>query len=86
MINPVYSPAPDRYERGIRYRRCGRSGILLPEIALGLWHNFGDVNPLANSLEMAHYAFDHGIVRSSPPRRATTCGPAPTANGAPAST
>ena len=37
MINPVYSPAPDRYERGIRYRRCGRSGgILLPEIALGL--------------------------------------------------
>ena len=62
MINPVYSPAPDRYERGIRYRRCGRSGILLPEIALGLWHNFGDVNPLANSLEMAHYAFDHGIV------------------------
>ena len=62
MINPVYSPATDRYERGIRYRRCGRSGILLPEISLGLWHNFGDVNPLANSLEMAHYAFDHGIV------------------------
>ena len=62
MINPVYSPAPGRYESGIRYRRCGRSGILLPEIALGLWHNFGDVNPLANSLEMAHYAFDHGIV------------------------
>ena len=62
MINPVYSPAPDRYERGIRYRRCGRSGILLPEISLGFWHNFGDVNPLANSLEMAHYAFDHGIV------------------------
>ena len=62
MINPVYSPAPGRYESGIRYRRCGRSGILLPEIALGMWHNFGDVNPLANSLEMAHYAFDHGIV------------------------
>ena len=62
MINPVYAPAPDRYERGIRYRRCGRSGILLPEISLGFWHNFGDVNPLANSLEMAHFAFDHGIV------------------------
>ena len=62
MINPVYSPAPGRYESGIRFRRCGRSGILLPEIALGLWHNFGDVNPLASSLEMAHYAFDHGIV------------------------
>ena len=62
MINPIYSPAPGRYESGIRFRRCGRSGILLPEIALGLWHNFGDVNPFANSLEMAHYAFDHGIV------------------------
>ena len=62
MINPVYSPAPDRYNNGIRYRRCGRSGVLLPEISLGLWHNFGDVNPFANSLEMAHYAFDHGIV------------------------
>ena len=62
MISPVYSPSPSRYESGIRYRRCGRSGILLPEIALGLWHNFGDVNPLANSMEMAHYAFDHGIV------------------------
>ena len=62
MINPVYSPASDRYENGIRYRRCGRSGVLLPEIALGLWHNFGDVNPLANSFQMAHYAFDHGIV------------------------
>ena len=62
MINPVYSPASDRYTNGIRYRRCGRSGIQIPEIALGLWHNFGDVNPLTNSFEMAHYAFDHGIV------------------------
>ncbi len=62
MVNPVYSPAPGRYESGIRYRRCGRSGVLLPEISLGFWHNFGDVNPLANSMEMAHYAFDHGIV------------------------
>lgn len=62
MINPIYSPAPNRYESGIRFRRSGRSGIRIPEIALGLWHNFGDVNPLANSLEMAHYAFDHGIV------------------------
>ena len=62
MINPVYSPAPDRYKGGIRYRRCGRSGILLPEISLGLWHNFGDVNPLDRSFQMAHYAFDHGIV------------------------
>ena len=62
MINPIYSPSPDRYESGIRYRRCGRSGIRLPEISLGLWHNFGDVDLLARSFEMAHYAFDHGIV------------------------
>ncbi len=62
MINPVYSPDPSRYQNGIRFRRCGKSGVLLPEISLGLWHNFGDVNPFANSLEMAHYAFDHGIV------------------------
>jgi len=62
MINPVFSPSPERYNGGIRYRRCGRSGVLLPEISLGLWHNFGDVNPLDRSFEMAHYAFDHGIV------------------------
>lgn len=45
----------------MRYRRSGRSGILLPEISLGLWHNFGDVDLLSNSLKKAHYAFDHGI-------------------------
>ena len=61
MINPIYSPAPGRYESGMKYRRCGKSGILLPEISLGLWHNFGDVNTFANSLSMAHYAFDKGI-------------------------
>ena len=61
MIKPVYSPDPERYNNGMKYRRCGKSGILLPEISLGLWHNFGDVNPISNSMEMAHYAFDHGI-------------------------
>ena len=61
MIPPIYSPNQDRYTGGMKYRRCGKSGILLPEISLGLWHNFGAVNPLSNSLEMAHYAFDHGI-------------------------
>ena len=61
MINPIYSPCSNRYNSGMKYRRCGKSGILLPEISLGLWHNFGDVNPLASSMEMAHYAFDHGI-------------------------
>ncbi len=62
MINPVYSPASSRYDSGMTFRRCGKSGILLPAISLGLWHNFGDVNPFANSQAMAHYAFDHGIV------------------------
>ena len=38
-----------------------QSGILLPEISLGLWHNFGDMNTFANSQAMAHYAFDRGI-------------------------
>ncbi len=61
MIPPIYSPASDRYESGMKYRRCGRSGILLPEISLGFWHNFGDVDTLARSQAIAHYAFDHGI-------------------------
>ncbi len=61
MINPVYSPADGRYESGMGYRRCGRSGVLLPEISLGLWHNFGDATPLSDAMALAHYAFDHGI-------------------------
>ncbi|MCI1681722.1 MAG: aldo/keto reductase [Bacteroides sp.] len=61
MIEPIYSPDQERYNKGMKYRRCGKSGILLPEISLGLWHNFGDVNTLSNSQAMAHYAFDQGI-------------------------
>ena len=62
MIEPIYNPASDRYDNGMAYSRCGRSGILLPRISLGLWHNFGEVSPLSRSKEMLHYAFDHGIV------------------------
>lgn len=62
MIAPVYSAATDRYESGMNYSRCGNSGIKLPQISLGLWHNFGDVNPLDRSREMLHYALDHGVV------------------------
>ena len=61
MIRNVYSAADNRYDNGMRYRRCGRSGILLPEISLGLWHNFGSIDPLEKSMEIVHYAFDHGI-------------------------
>lgn len=56
-----YRPDDNRYNNGMKYRRCGRSGILLPEISLGLWYNFGDVDTFANSQAMAHYAFDRGI-------------------------
>lgn len=61
MINPVYSAAEGRYENGMKYRRCGKSGILIPEISLGLWHNFGDQAPLSRSREMVLHAFDKGI-------------------------
>jgi L-glyceraldehyde 3-phosphate reductase len=56
----VYVPAPDRYEQ-IEYRRCGRSGIQLPDISLGLWQNFGDDRPLQNSRAILRRAFDLGI-------------------------
>src|SRR6201994_1809745 len=56
----LYVPAADRYER-FEYRRCGRSGLQLPPISLGLWQNFGDDFPLANSRAMLRRAFDLGI-------------------------
>ena len=61
MIEPVYSAAENRYECGMQYRRAGRSGVILPAISLGLWHNFGDVDTLSLSRKKLHYAFDHGI-------------------------
>ena len=61
MIEPVYSPAHDRYACGMKYRRAGRSGIFLPEISLGLWHNFGDVDTLANGKRILFRAFDRGV-------------------------
>lgn len=61
MIESVYSASPERYNCGMKYRRCGKSGILLPEISLGLWHNFGDVDTLSLSRKKLHYAFDNGI-------------------------
>ena len=61
MVPPIYSPSANRYESTMKYRRCGKSGILLPEISLGMWQNFGQTSPLSNSIEILHYAFDHGI-------------------------
>ena len=56
----TYVPAEDRYEQS-PYRRCGRSGIQLPAISLGLWNNFGDDKPLETMRAMLRRAFDRGI-------------------------
>ncbi|WP_299819238.1 L-glyceraldehyde 3-phosphate reductase [uncultured Jannaschia sp.] len=56
----TYAPAETRYDT-MPYRRCGRSGLLLPAISLGLWHNFGDDTPDALKRAMLRTAFDHGI-------------------------
>ncbi len=57
---PEYMPAPGRYQ-SMQYRRCGRSGILLPLLSLGLWHNFGDDRPLETQRAILRRAFDLGI-------------------------
>jgi len=56
----IYSPRDDRYDRMI-YRRLGRSGLQLPAISLGLWHNFGHDTPHAVKQAICRTAFDHGI-------------------------
>ncbi len=56
-----YLPENDRYDNKTNYRRCGNSGLRLPEISLGLWHNFGGVDVLENGRDMLRYAFDNGI-------------------------
>jgi L-glyceraldehyde 3-phosphate reductase len=56
----TYLPAPTRYQ-GMTYRRCGRSGLKLPAVSLGLWHNFGEVDVLHNFRATLHTAFDNGI-------------------------
>ena len=56
----AYQPATERYER-MQYKYCGRSGLKLPLISLGLWHNFGSVDDFTMATDMIKYAFDHGI-------------------------
>lgn len=58
--NPPYRPNPQRYER-MPYPRCGRSGLQLPALSLGLWQNFGGVDSLSNARAMVQRAFDLGI-------------------------
>ncbi len=55
-----YLPAADRYQV-LPYRRCGQSGLKLPALSLGLWHNFGDVDALATGRQTLRLAFDRGI-------------------------
>jgi L-glyceraldehyde 3-phosphate reductase len=56
----TYAAAADRYSR-LPYRRCGRSGIMLPEVSLGLWQNFGDGKPLEDQRAILRRAFDLGV-------------------------
>ena len=56
----TYIPSPARYD-AMPYRRCGRSGLLLPAISLGLWHNFGDITPFGVQRDILRTAFDNGI-------------------------
>ena len=56
-----YVADKNRYDGVMKYERCGRSGVLLPKVSLGFWHNFGSVDPFERSREITRYAFDHGI-------------------------
>ena len=60
-MKELYFADQSRYDNGMEYERCGRSGVLLPKVSLGFWHNFGSVDPYERSREITHYAFDHGI-------------------------
>lgn len=58
--SPHYSAAPDRYDQ-MTFRRCGRSGLKLPVLSVGLWHNYGHTDNLENARHILRTSFDHGI-------------------------
>jgi L-glyceraldehyde 3-phosphate reductase len=60
-IPDQYVPDADRYDGRMPYRRCGRSGLLLPAVTLGFWHNFGDDRPIEGQRALMRRAFDLGI-------------------------
>lgn len=61
-LKGIYQADANRYaDSEALYVRCGKSGVLLPKISLGFWHNFGGVDPYERSRAISHYAFDHGI-------------------------
>ncbi|MCB0846926.1 MAG: aldo/keto reductase, partial [Bacteroidetes bacterium] len=57
----TYQASPSRYDEMV-YKRSGKSGLILPAISLGLWHNFGDVDCFDDFRKTLHYAFDQGIL------------------------
>ena len=61
MSKTNYIPSTERYTDSVGYQFCGKSGLQLPKISLGLWHNFGDVDDADEALKMIQFAFDHGI-------------------------
>ena len=60
----TYIPAPDRY-KSMTYRRCGKSGIKLPVISLGLWHNFGNITPFGVQQELLRTGRGFTLLRFS---------------------
>ena len=60
-MEDIYKADICRYDSGMQYRRCGRSGVMLPALSLGFWHNFGGVDPFQRSREITRCAFDHGV-------------------------
>ena len=60
-MEDIYKADTCRYDSGMQYRRCGRSGVMLPALSLGFWHNFGGVDPFQRSREITRCAFDHGV-------------------------
>ena len=62
MAEQIYIASSERYAHSAAtYNRCGRSGVLLPKVSLGFWHNFGDDAPFERSRAITRYAFDHGV-------------------------
>ena len=57
----MYVPSPDRYDGRMPYRFCGGSGLKLPAISIGLWHNFGEITPFSTQQSILRTAFDRGI-------------------------
>ena len=83
MLEPtsLYAPAENRYE-AMAYRRCGASGLVLPAVSLGFWHNFGDLTPFEDMRRLVRAAFDNGVTHfdlannygPEPGRAETNCG------------